>query len=160
MVALQQVYLCVNSNSQFKVHKLLICLITTPERSLLSRATDSTINLEFMKILHLSTYIMETRRNRNQLMFQMKRKSQKVKNWQKNLKKWEDTDQNSNVRSDAARLKKMRKNNWECKKVKRDLQRQAIQSGITKLEKRKHQDAKKHLDEKIQRKKENKEQKN
>ena len=80
MVALQQVYLCVNSNSQFKVHKLLIYLIKTPERSLLSRATDSTINLEFMKILHLSTYIMETRRNRNQLMFQMKRKSQKVKN--------------------------------------------------------------------------------
>jgi hypothetical protein len=39
MVALQQVYLRVNSNSQFKVHKLLICLIKTPERSLLSRRT-------------------------------------------------------------------------------------------------------------------------
>ena len=53
----------------------------------------------------------------------------------------------------------MRKKNGECKKAKRDLQRQAIQSGNTKLEK-KDQDAKKHLDEKIQRKKENKEQKN
>jgi hypothetical protein len=51
-------------------------LIKTPERRLLSRATDSTITLEFMKILHLSTYIMETRRNRNEMMFQMKRKSQ------------------------------------------------------------------------------------
>jgi hypothetical protein len=49
-------------------------------RSLLSRATDSTIKLDFMKILHLSTYIMETRRNRNQMMFQMKRKSQNMKN--------------------------------------------------------------------------------
>ena len=67
MVALQQVYLCVISNSQFKVHKLLICLIKTPERSLLCRGTDSTINLEFMKILHLSTYIMETRRNKKRV---------------------------------------------------------------------------------------------
>ena len=65
MVALQQVYVRVNSNSQVKVHKLLICLIKTPERNLLRRATDSTINLEFMEMLHLSTYIMETRRNRN-----------------------------------------------------------------------------------------------
>ena len=65
----------------------------------------------------------------------------------------------SNARSDAARLEKMGKKNGECKKAKRDLQRQAIQSGNTKLEK-KDQDAKKHLDEKIQRKKENKEQKN
>ena len=56
--------MCVNSNSQFKVHKSLICLIKTPERRLLSRATDSTITLEFMKILHLSTYIMETRRKK------------------------------------------------------------------------------------------------
>jgi hypothetical protein len=39
-------------------------LIKTPERRLLSRATDSTITLEFMKILHLSTYIMETRRKK------------------------------------------------------------------------------------------------
>ena len=53
----------------------------------------------------------------------------------------------------------MSKKNGECKKAKRDLQRQAIQSGNTKLEK-KDKDAKKHLDEKIQRKKENKEQKN
>ena len=56
----------------------------------------------------------------------------------------------SNVRSDAARLEKMRKKNRECKKAKRDLQRQAIQSGNTKLEK-KDQEAKKQLDEKIQR---------
>ena len=53
----------------------------------------------------------------------------------------------------------MSKKNGECKKAKRDLQMQAIQSGNTKLEK-KDQDAKKYLDEKIQRKKENKEQKN
>jgi hypothetical protein len=39
-------------------------LIKTPERRLLSRATDSTISLEFMKILHLSTYIMEMRRKK------------------------------------------------------------------------------------------------
>ena len=90
-------------------------------------------------------------------MFQMKRKSQKMKDWQKNLQKmWR---YRSNVRSDAARLEKMRKKNGECKKAKRDLEMQAIQSGNTKLEK-KDQDAKKHLDEKIQRKKENKEQKN
>ena len=38
----------------------------------------------------------------------------------------------SNVRSDAARLEK----NREYKKAKRDLQRQAIQSGNTKLEKK------------------------
>ena len=56
----------------------------------------------------------------------------------------------SNVRSDAARLEKMRKKDRECKKAQRDLQRQAIQSGNTKLE-NKDQDAKKHLDEKIQR---------
>ena len=42
----------------------------------------------------------------------------------------------SNVRSDAARLEKMRKKNGECKQAKRDLQRQAIQSGNTKLEKK------------------------
>ena len=90
-------------------------------------------------------------------MFQMKRKSQKMKNWQTNLQKmWR---YRSNVRSDAARLEKMRKKNGECKKAKGDIQRQAIQSGNTKLEK-KDQDAKKYLDEKIQRKKENKEQKN
>jgi hypothetical protein len=42
----------------------------------------------------------------------------------------------SNVRSDAARLEEMSKKNGECKKAKRDLQRQAIQSGNTKLEKK------------------------
>ena len=42
MVALQRVYLCVKSNSQFEVHKLLICLIKIPERRLLNSATDST----------------------------------------------------------------------------------------------------------------------
>jgi hypothetical protein len=42
----------------------------------------------------------------------------------------------SNVRSDAARLEEMGKKNGECKKAKRDLQRQAIQSGNTKLEKK------------------------
>jgi predicted O-linked N-acetylglucosamine transferase (SPINDLY family) len=109
-------------------------LIKTPERSLLSRATDSTIKLDFMKILHLSTYIMETRRNRNQMMFQMKRKSQNMKNLQKNLQKMRRY--RSNVRSDAARLEKMGKKNGECKYAKRDLQRQAIQSGNTKLEKK------------------------
>ena len=45
MVALQQVYVRVNSNSQFKVHTLLICLIKTPERRLLSSATDSIITI-------------------------------------------------------------------------------------------------------------------
>ena len=42
----------------------------------------------------------------------------------------------SNVRSDAARLEKMGKKNGECKYAKRDLQRQAIQSGNTKPEKK------------------------
>jgi hypothetical protein len=50
MVALQRVYLCVNSNSQFKVHKLLICLIKTPEKRLLSSVTDSTITFAFKYI--------------------------------------------------------------------------------------------------------------
>jgi hypothetical protein len=43
MVALQRMYVYVNSNSQFKVHTLLICLIKTPERRLLSSATDYAI---------------------------------------------------------------------------------------------------------------------
>jgi len=145
MVVLQQVYLCVNSNSQFKV---LICLIKTPERSLFSRATDSAINLEFMKILHLSTYIMETRRKKKST--DVSNEEEEPKNEKLTKKSEKMRRYRSNVRSDAARLEKMRKKNRECKKVKRDLQRQAIQSENTKLEK-KDQEAKKHLDEKIQR---------
>ena len=50
MVALQRVHLSVNSNSQFKEHKLLICLIKTPEKRLLSSVTDSTITFTFKYI--------------------------------------------------------------------------------------------------------------
>ena len=65
-------------------------------------------------------------------MFQMKRKSQNMKYLQNNPAKMRRY--RSNVRSGAARLEKMGKKNRECKKAKRDLQRQAIQSGNTKLE--------------------------
>ena len=55
------------------------------------------------------------------------------------------------IKSDPAMVGKMRKKDRERKKAKKDQQRQVIQSGNTKLEKY----AKKHLDEKIQRQKEN-----
>ena len=42
----------------------------------------------------------------------------------------------SNVRSDPARLEKMRKKDRERKKAKRDQHRQAVQSGNRKLEKK------------------------
>ena len=57
-----------------------------------------------------------------------------MKNWLKKSEKMRRY--RSNVRSDAARLEKMGKKNREYKKAKRDLQRQAIQNGNTKLEKR------------------------
>ena len=73
----------------------------------------------------------------------------RAKTWKTDQKIWKMRGYRSNVRSDAARLEKMREKDRECKKTKRDLQRQAIKSGKTKLEK-KDQDAKKHLDEKIE----------